>query len=187
MNVSTVKVDPEFAKSQLQEYRNIEKRHRRAADSAFRKLWRAATSGKPILDLQQAFTQTGLNDKGLPRLGMARVGWSECHFDGWNHCFKSFRYARVKADFLPIFGSPWDWSQVKTREAFTKVPEMPPHIRRLMKYKDENYFTLFEVKDWSDYPADPFLLWHITNNLYVVLGEWELSPLEVSLLKGLVK
>ncbi len=186
MNVPTITIDPDYAKGKLAEYREITVKQRRKEDVSFRRLWRAATSGKPILDLTEAFKSTGLNENFLPRLGFARADWSECHFSGYHHGFQDHRYLRRgSSHFIPIPSGTWDWTLVKGKESFTKVPFIPPSVRRVMKLKPENYYVLFEVTDWKLYPADPFLLTHITDNMYVVVGEWDLTPLEVSLLKGI--
>ncbi len=185
-NVPVITVDPELAKTQLQEYRNIEVKHRREVDAAFRKMWRAAASGKPILDLSAAFRSTGLSEQFLPRLGFARAYWKECHFDGyWNRFSFARNVRRGRDNVLAIPRGSWDLNLVSRKSAFTKVPFIPPAVRKAMKLNIENYFILFEVTDWKQYPADPYLLQHITNNLYVVVGEWDLTPLEVALLKGL--
>jgi hypothetical protein len=33
----------------------------------------------------------------------------------------------------------------------------------------------FEVKDWQDYPVDPFLMRRISGMLFIIEAEWELS------------
>jgi hypothetical protein len=63
------------------------------------------------------------------------------------------------------------------------VPFMPPSVRP--KRWLSTYHILFEVERWNTYPADPFLLKHITGWLFVVHAEWDLTELERQLLSGL--
>ena len=48
------------------------------------------------------------------------------------------------------------------------------------------YYILWEVRDWKDLPEtkDPLLLKRITENLFVILGAWELTDLEQSIISG---
>lgn len=181
MNVQPVVIDPELAVAKLKEYRNIEIQNRRKEDVDFRRLYRAAASGKPILDVAAAFQQTGLSEKGHPRLALAQAGWDVVY---WRHYYDAFscippNYRTRKENLIkpPLV----DWRHV--RDLRTPVPHVPPALRP--KDGIDKYYILFEVPDWTTYSHDPFLLRRVTGWLFMVCGEWELTPLEVSLLRSL--
>jgi len=49
-----------------------------------------------------------------------------------------------------------------------------------------NYYILWESKEWEDLPEtkDPFLLKRLSENLFVILGSWDLTDLEQSIIRG---
>lgn len=68
------------------------------------------------------------------------------------------------------------------------VPTIPYHLRPA---DDEigKYFIMWEVEKWETHvdppaPADPFLLERIAHPIYVVVAEWNLTPLEQKLLES---
>lgn len=71
----------------------------------------------------------------------------------------------------------------------TTVPAVPFHLRP----KDlENYFILWEVAKWEQYPqptapGDPLLLKRIAHPVYVVVAQWDLTELEQRILESFRK
>jgi len=65
------------------------------------------------------------------------------------------------------------------------VPYIPPDVRP--RFAPINYHILFEVKKWEAYPVDPFLMRRISGMLFIIEGEWELSPLEAELLASMIQ
>lgn len=65
------------------------------------------------------------------------------------------------------------------------VPLIPPNLRP--KDSLENYHILWDVQgSWfNEPPKDPFLLKHIDGDLFAVIAEWDLTDLEISVLKSL--
>jgi len=64
---------------------------------------------------------------------------------------------------------------------------MPPEHRP--SHHPRNYLMLWEAEwsvDQSVPPGDPALLSHIGGDLYEVLAEWDLTPLEQAVLAGRV-
>jgi len=186
-DVSTIVVPQEVAEQKLNEYKVVLKTQRRAEDVEMRRMYKAAAKGKPIIDVLQAWKSTGLKD-GYPRLALARADWTECHFTRSRRNFASMRQdwrKHAKENYIGIPEDAWDWNLVNTRDAFVPVPFMPPSTRPKGPLKLANYHILFEVEKWTQYPADPFLLRHITGWLFVVEAEWQLTELERALLAGL--
>jgi len=182
-DVSTIVVPPEVAEQKINEYKTVLKTQRRAEDVEMRRMYKAAMKGKPIIDVLNAWKMTGLKD-GYPRLALARATWAECHFDKWRKEFsESARSQRAREHWIHIPDDAWDWNVVSNRSARAPVPFMPPSVRPTGWLS--TYHILFEVEKWTEYPADPFLLKHITGWLFVVEAEWELTELERQLLAGL--
>lgn len=179
MDVNTITIDKEEALEKLQEYRNIAKSKRREEDVDFRRMFRAAAKGYPLIDVSMAFQQTGLNEKNQPRLAMARADWENCHF--WRYDKRFCYSARYKTNSFRIPEKAWDWNKAQSN-LVTPVPFIPPKLRP--DGNISNYWILFEVQDWKSYPADPFLLQQVSGWLYSVIGEWELTDLERSLLSN---
>ena len=73
---------------------------------------------------------------------------------------------------------PRKWNE--TAEAL--VPTIPPEFRP--RFKLEGYCLLWEAVWGPTPPVDPILLKPIGGNLYAVLAQWDLSPLERAVLGG---
>ena len=67
----------------------------------------------------------------------------------------------------------------------TGVPIIPAKF--MPKGNLENYYILWEVKEWEEVPParDPLLLKRLTENMFVILAAWDVTPLEQSIIKGL--
>lgn len=182
-NVSTIIVPPEVAEQKLNEYKTVLRTQRRVEDNEMRRMYKAASKGKPIIDVSAAWKSTGLKD-GYPRLALARANWEECFFNKWQKEFcDQRRRMRAREHWIRIPEDIWDWHAVGPKMVGTAVPFMPPSVRP--KRWLSSYHILFEVEKWTEYPADPFLLKHITGWLFVVEAEWDLTELERALLSGL--
>ena len=182
-DVTTIVVPPDVAEEKLNEYKTVLKTQRRSEDVEMRRMYKAAASGKPIIDVAAAWKSTGLKD-GYPRLALARADWSGCFFNRWNREFRDGRRnMRGREHWIRIPDDSWDWTVVGDKTVGTAVPFMPPLVRP--KRWLSTYHILFEVEKWMEYPADPFLLKYITGWLFVVVAEWELTDLERALLQGL--
>lgn len=84
----------------------------------------------------------------------------------------------------------WETGQIKERELSTPMPIVPAHL--LPDGKLGRYFILWEVAEWTveqESPArpaqDPFLLRRINSNMFIVMAEWDLSPIEQAISKSL--
>lgn len=181
MNVSTVVIPEEVAIEKLNQFRNVAKENRKAEDAELRRMYRAAKSGQPIIDVSNAFRETGLNEKGQPKLAIAKADWQVVSFSRWR-CMFFTGNGLYKADCYQLPKDVWNWDNVNRDSLRTNVPYIPPNLRP----KDDlsKYHILFEVQSWEEYAADPFLLKHITGYLFSVVAEWELTDLERALLKG---
>lgn len=84
------------------------------------------------------------------------------------------------------------WTAWHRRRFFTDVPLVPPQARRACggKTKLRDHLVLWEVEGWRERsrapipPIDPYLLEPLGGDLYAVVAEWELTPLERSVIAG---
>jgi hypothetical protein len=188
MDVSTISVDPAFALQKLDEYKQATKNERHDQDVALRRAYKLAAKYR-LINVAAALKETGLNEKGQPRLALARADWKNVAFtSGWidgvgtRRCFSHTRWLKDNYIRYVIPDGIYPTDALTKNSLSSPVPHIPPSVRP--KYKLENYHILFEVKSWEEYPADPYLLRHVHGWIYAVVAEWELSPLELMILGG---
>lgn len=194
MNVSTILISQDEAQRKLEQYRSIVTKKRTKEDDKLQSLYAAVSKGARVINIANAFRETGLNEKHQPKLAIARADWPTvyCHRDGSRVTFGDTRrwnaQATTKNILLP-YGTynlpehrawPIPW-----RHLSSPVPHIPPQLRP--KFRLHNYHILFEVESWEEYAVDPFLLRRIAGHLYVVEAEWELTQLEASLLGAMMQ
>lgn len=158
-------------------------------------LYRQLAKGRKIIDIRECIKQAGLNLKNEPRLAIASLGYDKeirvqrrmragqfaiMDFISSGRHWDKFSRIRFAPPYLPEWKMPLT-DQEKTLydlpELTARIPIVPP--RFMPKVKDlRPYFVLWEVKDWHAKPKDPFLLKKIGENSFVVLGAWDLTPLE---------
>lgn len=164
-----------------------------------------AKKGRNLIDVYRAMKNAGLNEKSEPKLAICRADIRECIFERRDTGTGSFG---IKATYGSIdykdkielpqntFKINWDrergrdgkeisWS-INKKLLKTKVPIIP--IELMPEGKLENYYILWEVKSWEELPEakkDPFLLKRISENLFAVLGAWEVTELEQAIIGGL--
>lgn len=181
MDVATISVPKEVALAKLSEYAHVRKEQRVSADRELRRLYKWAST-HTLINVHQALRETGLNEQGLPKLAFAHANWKTCYWSNFDNYFAPVRRPRYKSDQIKLptdtyhRSSPW-------MESYAPVPHIPPTIRPDGDLS--NYHILFEVKEWKVYPADPFLLKQISGWIFAILGEWDLTDLERSILSGL--
>ncbi len=161
-----------------------------------------AKQGKQFIDVYEVMNKAGLSSKNEPRLAIARADLTQIQFQkgdtgtgrfnmswGWNE--KSWKddvglpQKTFKVDWERLLkedGTP-DW-EIKDKELITKVPVVPAD---LMPEGDlKNHYILWEVKGWEKLPEpkDPLLLKRISENIFVILGVWDLTELERAIISG---
>jgi hypothetical protein len=165
-----------------------------------------AKNGKELIDIYEVMKKAGLSSTCEPRLAIARADLHEIYFEkrdeGAGTFGKQARYSETQVEWertmieLPSRTFEIHWSrplaadgrerwEIANKIIKTKVPIIPAE---LMPEGDlENYYVLWEVKEWQQLPQtkDPFLLKRISENLFVILGTWELTELERAVIDGL--
>lgn len=163
------------------------------------------SKGKELIDIYKIMNEVGLNENNQPRLAIARADLKEVHFEkrdeGAGRFGTSEQYNSVQASAKDMIELPqktfdihWErrnkeqnlsvnWN-IKNKIIKTKVPIVP--LELLPKGSLSNYYILWEAKVWEDLPEtkDPILLKRISENLFAILGCWDLTDLEQSILRG---
>jgi hypothetical protein len=197
MKVTTIAVSRDDAAAKIQQYRAIPDHLRTDDDRALLRMYRLILKGEArVLNLHAAFHETGLNDHGQPKLAIARADWRTAvfhpninrpHRSGFGGgMFTETRRLdpRLRANLVNLPPGTFNDQQLTRKTLRSPVPHIPPQHRPRSSYL-RNFYILFEVECWEEYPVDPFLLKHIHGALYSVMAEWELTPLEASLLTAL--
>jgi len=162
-----------------------------------------ASKGHKIIDLYQAMENTGLNKDGWPQLAICRADGKECCFRRRAKGAGLFHHEHLgrldtgtknsvllpEGAFmdLPVEKNVWN---IQKDQRYATIPTIPAKF--YPKGKLEKYYILWEVEQWHEKsqipipPIDPFLLKRLSPNLFVVLAEWDLTPLERAVIKGAV-
>ena len=80
----------------------------------------------------------------------------------------------------------WNIGSIKRNNITAKVPLIPAVLLPESKSLD-GYYILFEVEEWNEIPVakDPYLLKRINANAFVVLAEWDVTDVELSVMRGI--
>lgn len=145
---------------------------------------RALIRGKQVIDLNATMQRAGTFPDGLPKLAIGRADWPFVHcfwFEGkhvfstrdssWGRRRRGETHVRIQ---MPgSAGRPSGKAQ---------TPLIPPSLRP--KGSLEGYHILWEAVWERQPPVDPLLLKHIDGPFYVVLGAWNLTPMEQAVLRA---
>lgn len=191
MNVSKIEMNKAEAKDAFGHYRNLPAAARTAEDDAIMRGYKALASGAAIIDITKAFGDTGVDEKGRPKLAIARAdaywgyfNWEEVNVARFRSCYEKepgWRVPITKHGMTTIrsMKSPENRHSAHGRAL---VPLIPPQHRP--KFKLSGYHILWEAEWQNVPPVDPFLLRHLGGALYVVLAQWDLTEVEQSVLAG---
>jgi len=154
--------------------------------SAYQKL----AQGKLVIKALESITTAGTDDKGMPKLAIARADASICYLtrygDGAATMATSPLAQRRRSNTTPTmrFDFPAKtFPSVGWKNAEAMVPQPPLHLRP--KRAMQNYHVLFEAEWTKAPPSDPFLLRRLgAGDLWVVLAMWDLTDVEKAALSS---
>jgi hypothetical protein len=191
---------PEAARRAFLEYKQaVEAGSDDPGDKTLVKSYRAICKGKRLIDLNETMRLAGLNDDGSPKLAIVRAdaklcwaAWSyshrRMHFGATEQSVRDWGRGRrvritIEPQSLPLpTGKYWDghgWRIRRDWSGRAVVPTIPPRFRP--KHHLRNYHILWEA-DWERVPIDPILLKRIDGPIYAVMAQWDLTPLERTVL-----
>lgn len=192
MNVPTMTMPKTQAIEAYREYREAVRLNPESRRDQITMMgYRAMARGKAILNIHEALKAGGLDDRHRPKLALGCANWRFCwfRFDYYGPRFQSGqslygRWASRRKIVLPqnVIGWPWPRRRdgqhgIGDVQARAITPTIPPRLRPAGDLR--HYHILWEAA-WEQVPTDPILLRHLDGPLYVVLGMWDLTPLERS-------
>jgi hypothetical protein len=202
MQIDTIKMAPDQAKAKLRAYRaqlhrDIDGRYAAAAAA-----YKTLAKGTPLIELTPAIRSGGFDEHMRPRLAIARADRKQVRFD-WEPRSTVATYSTAKDGHHhgPTMVLAIDMGRLhgQTRSgmrgpiatwirAYAQVPMIPADVLPA-KGQPRDWHILWEVDHWSDQPLvaepsrDPLLLKHIGGDLWAVLAQWELTDLEMAILR----
>lgn len=169
-------------------------------DESLRRAYRALALEKRVLNLNTAMRAAGLTEKTrLPRLAIVRADCKYVELSANNRkvCFysskgsDSFNSNQYTEIPTPIFGYDISDSAWRKNNKLPEVyrvsaicPQIPPRYRPEPE-KLQDHYLLFEP-NWEVAPPDPdpFLLTPLGHGFFVIVAQWDMTPLEQSILEG---
>jgi len=197
--IPKIKMPEEQAREEWKNYVGVLKKRKEKYLRIMKEAMYQMKKGRELIDIYKVMKEIGLNTNNEPRLAIARADVKDCIFEkrdsGTGVLGNSVRYGGVEWDRdrieLPqnTFKIQWErekessWSIAK-KLLRTKVPIVP--VELLPEGSLSNYYILWETSDWEALPEtkDPILLKRISENLFAILGTWDLTPLEQSVIAG---
>lgn len=202
MDIEKIEMPIEQAKEEYKKYQELIKNRYDKRMEDLGKCLLQLKKGHKLININEVMENAGLNKTYQPKLAIARADWPNVIFikydegrgvfsprgDGWQprDKFGSDKIWIDKNTFMTWQRisdkdgkSTW---QIANKELKTKVPVIPVD---LMPESDlSNFYILWEVKEWEDLPEkkDPLLLKRITENMFAIIGAWEITALEQSIL-----
>lgn len=181
MNVESLRVTPEAASVALAEYKS----HRSTYDKRdweIERIYRHIARGKTVISVNDAIVRGGVDGLGRPRLAIMRADQKQCQcllFDSKQVTFTNEYSSRAREWHFEV---PWP-NRPPSRQyrLAAQLPRIPPQHRPGKELR--KYHILWEA-DWSDIPRDPYLLRRIGLDAWIVLAAWDLTDVEVSVLRA---
>ena len=154
-------------------------------DLEIERIYRAISKGKLVISARQAIVGAGFDMQGRPRLAICKAHAESCIFRREGHGEATFGI------FNPGDNSwqkgtgririPWPQLPYGGSGARALLPRIPPQYRPT-RGRLALYHILWEA-DWQDLPKDPMLLKRIGNDAWVVVAAWDLTDVELSVLR----
>jgi len=179
-------------------YARREKDQLTLEDEELMAMYKAMSQGKRVLTLAEVFSETGVDadNDDLPNLAIARADWEWVHFGmkNSNEPFFSSRsssWGRTKQDtielpteFFPANTTNTHWRRQHNKTSYPVKAMVPKIPARLRPDRLDKYWILFEAEWDKCPPVDPILLSRLNLYTFSVVAEWDLTPLERSVLHG---
>ncbi len=211
MELEKIQMPVEKAKEEWKKYTELIKTRREKYLKDMKSCMYELKQGKELIDIWKVMEKIGLNKNYEPKMAIARADWKEVIFikqdagrgffsdreTSWSQSSEGhidikpntfMEWPRVKEE-REVHGTKnkvkIDGWQIVKDKIKTKVPIIPAQL--LPDSDIKGFYILWEVDHWEDLPKkeDPILLKRITENLFVILGAWDVTELEQSVISGL--
>lgn len=182
MNVQSLTTQ-EQAWAALRHYRENRAKWDRT-DAEIARIYRLIANGRQVISLTDTIRRGGIGPDGYPRLAVMRADQKVCRLDVFHddRVIFSNDYGSKAREWH--FEIPWAGRSKPPAGkwwARAMLPRIPPQHRPADLGR---YQTLFEANWHPEPPRDPMLLKRIGRDSYLVLACWELSDVELSVLRG---
>lgn len=196
MHTPLITEDPAQAREQLAAYNRQLHRRDDPEYQAIAAGYAELAAGRPLINLKECFASVPLDEKGRPRLAIARADRRTVTLRASMQSSNRMSFdARKNSANNPTLLIEVDLPPFEGRRAwrsYALVPLIPAAMRDEIPRgtATASCHVLWEVEQWSDTPLgsqadrDPYLLKHLGGELWTVLAEWDLSPLERAVMAG---
>jgi hypothetical protein len=171
-------------------------------DEALKKAYAAIAAGCRVFNMNTVLRDAGLFEgTHMPKIAIVRAdaqvvrfhratmdGNSACKFTGSRRGYLHDIESKHTMFSQSLFGEKvtWEWRRAQNiwqiEQYAAVVPFIPPRFRPANL---ENYFVMWEPLWRKTPPApDPFLLRALGSGLFAVVAQWDMTPLEQSILEG---
>ena len=175
MHVEKLTMDKAEAASLYREYQ-AHRGQMTKDDQAIAAIYKRIAAGKLVIRALASITAAGLNEKGQPRLAIARADTIEvdCSISTGFVAFEPNTRGHVRARDrrfqVQMPNATW---QTPSCRGF--VPLIPVHLRP--RKAIQRYHILWEA-EWTTYPVDPYLLRRCGEDAWLVVASWDLTAVE---------
>lgn len=183
MNVQPLSTDQAQAQAALREYREHRDRYD-ARDWEIERIYRAIAKGETVISVRDAIVRAGLDEQNRPKLAVCEAHALLCACNTWDSREVVFSIADERGRFQRQgrIRIPWRGRTGNFNNLVAQVPRIPPQYRPEANALSR-YHILWEA-DWRQIPRDPYLLRRIGRDAWVVVAAWELTEVEVSVLRA---
>jgi len=181
MTVQPIAVDRLAAQAALKEY----KAHRSVYDKRdweIEKIYRQIARGRTVISVNDAIVRGGIDDLGRPRLAIMRADQTAVQCSTWRSDTVTFTNEHHSQAAEWHFEIPWPGRARTSSRLRALLPRIPPQHRPAPGTLGK-YHILWEA-DWTAIPHDPYLLKRIGKDAWVVLAAWDLTDVEMSVLRA---
>lgn len=152
-------------------------------DLEIARIYRAISKGQTVISVNDAIVGGGVDELGRPRLAIMRADQKQVQCNAGYADTVTFtnEFRSLAQDWH--FEIPWPNRTVtcKSWRLAAQLPRIPPQHRPTKPLGD--YHILWEA-DWTAIPRDPYLLKRIGKDAWVVLAAWDLTDVEMSVLRA---
>lgn len=193
--IPKIKMPKEKAKEEWRKYCEVLKTRKEKFLKVMKDAHYQMKEGRELIDIYKIMKEVGLNEKNEPKLAISRADLTSVRFTKQDTGTGTFGENGWDSTGITLpqntFNIHWErsnpdqsWS-IKQKEISTKVPLIP--IELLPSGSLKNYYILWQPKEWQLLPEtkDPILLKRVSENLFAILGSWDLTDLEQSVIRGL--